>query len=94
VALLVGMFVSGSIVSRFGMLTEFSPDHDATHYTGITGLVLAPFAVVAALGGSYLIDRVGYPTVLVATLTCVLGSVAVLIFCVRPTPNASPTTDG
>ena len=94
VALSVGMFVSGSIVSRFGMLTEFSPDHDATHYTGITGLVLAPFAVVAALGGSYLIDRVGYHTVLVATLVCVLASVAVLVCLVRPTANVSPTPDG
>ena len=91
VAVSVGVFVSGSIVSRFGMLTAFSPDHDATHYTGVTGLVLAPFAVAAALGGSYLVDRVGYHTVLLATLACVLASVVVLVWRVGPSPTPAPS---
>ena len=91
VAVAVGVFMSGSLVTRFGMLTELSPDHDATHYVGIAGVIVMPFAIVSALGGSYLIGRIGYERVLAGTLACVLMSVVVLVWKVRREPLRDPS---
>ena len=81
---LSGVYSSSAIVTRFGMLTELSPDSDVTGYFGITGLVLTPFTLVASLGGGYLIEQVGYEWVLVGALASVGASLAVLVWKVQP----------